>query len=312
MIKRDDAPNPPPEEVLHSIGGAAEAAGLTPQALRMWEERYGRPVAVRLPSGHRRYTEQQVRWLRRVADALAQGHRAGAVVPLDEDALTALLAEAAPPETLGKGPRVMLDWIASYGADEIRAWLDARWDADKYLKFLNEEVAPLVVAVGRGWADGELDVQHEHFLSEILDDELRRLRLEFGRAPGAPTVILTTLPEELHGLGLQMTALGAAAHGLAVRVLGVNTPIESILKAAEEIQPAIVAVGTSSNANGAETYRMLRELRRALPAGIRLVVGGGGVQTTRRSPKGVECAKDLEAWDAIVAALARDAATSRA
>ncbi|MDF1699750.1 MAG: MerR family transcriptional regulator, partial [Planctomycetota bacterium] len=160
---------------LHSIGDAAEAAGLTPQALRMWEERYGRPVAVRLPSGHRRYTDDQVRWLRRVADALAHGHRAGAVVGLDDDALSALLAEALPDEALGKGPRMMLDWVASYGADEIRAWLDARWDADDYLKLLSEEIAPLLVAVGRGWADGELDVRHEHFLSQVLEDELRRL-----------------------------------------------------------------------------------------------------------------------------------------
>ena len=38
--------------------------------MRIWERRYGRPEAVRLPSGHRRYTDAQVTWLRRVAEAL--------------------------------------------------------------------------------------------------------------------------------------------------------------------------------------------------------------------------------------------------
>ncbi|MDJ0522022.1 MAG: MerR family transcriptional regulator, partial [Planctomycetota bacterium] len=51
---------------LHSIGEVAEATGLTPETLRIWERRYGRPVAVRLPSGHRRYTDEQIVWLRRV------------------------------------------------------------------------------------------------------------------------------------------------------------------------------------------------------------------------------------------------------
>ncbi len=295
---------------LLSIGGAAEAAGLTPQALRMWEERYGRPVAVRLPSGHRRYTEAQVRWLRRVAEALAQGHRAGAVVPLSEDDLTALLAQAAPPEALGEGPRVMLDWITSYGGEEIRAWLHARWDAADYLTFLQQEVAPLIVAVGRGWADGELDVRHEHFLSEVLEDELRRLRLGYRRQPGSPAVVFTTLPDELHGLGLQMTALAAAAHGCHVRILGVNTPMDSIVRAANDMQPAILAVGTAAGAHGAEIYRLLGELRRMIPAQTRLIVGGGGVQSTRRSPKGVEVVKDLVAWDEVLSELGRQPTAS--
>ena len=291
---------------LHSIGDAAEAAGLTPQALRMWEERYGRPKAVRLPSGHRRYTDEQVRWLRRVADALAQGHRAGAVVALEEDDLSELLARSAPDEALGKGPRVMLDWLASYGADEIRAWLEARWNAGDYLKFLREEIAPLVVAVGRGWVDGELDVRHEHFLSEILEDELRRRRGEFRRRPGAPTVLFATLPGELHGLGMHMAALGAAAHGLAVRILGVDTPIESIARAAAELRTAMVAVSVSTSSGSAETDRILAELRRELPPSIRLVAGGAGMQSARRNPKGVECPKDLEDWDRILTGLASD------
>ena len=63
------------EANLHSIGDVAEATGISVDTVRVWERRYGKPKPVRLPSGHRRYTDAQIRWLRRVAEALAHGNR---------------------------------------------------------------------------------------------------------------------------------------------------------------------------------------------------------------------------------------------
>ena len=53
---------------LYPIGTVADVTGVNPITLRAWERRYGKPRAVRLPSGHRRYTQDQVRWLRRIAE----------------------------------------------------------------------------------------------------------------------------------------------------------------------------------------------------------------------------------------------------
>ena len=300
-----DAARPPQDDgPLYSIGEAARAAGMTPQALRMWEERYGRPQAVRLPSGHRRYTDEQVRWLRRMSEALARGHRPAAIVHLSDDELMELLDASEVSEELGKGPRLMLDWLRSYGADQIRAWLEARWDPENSLAFLEEEIAPLLRAVGRSWADGELDVRHEHFLSELLEDELRRRRGEFQPSAGAPTAVLATLPGELHGIGLQMAALSAAAHGLHVRVLGVNTPVESIVRAATEVRADVVAVSVSSGHGGPDTDRTLVALRKSLPSSILLVAGGLGIRTGRRKPRGVECPDGLRGWDRLLSRIA--------
>lgn len=54
------------------IGEAAAAAGLTPRALRYYEQR-GLIAARRTPSGHREYDEADVRWLRIVRELLAAG-----------------------------------------------------------------------------------------------------------------------------------------------------------------------------------------------------------------------------------------------
>jgi MerR family transcriptional regulator, light-induced transcriptional regulator len=48
-------------------------SGVSEGTLRIWETRHGFPVPERLPSGHRRYSELDVKQVRAVVDARAQG-----------------------------------------------------------------------------------------------------------------------------------------------------------------------------------------------------------------------------------------------
>src|SRR5215467_1980796 len=83
----------PSADARLSIGAVARATGLSPDTLRIWQKRYGFPVPERRPSGHRTYSISDVRRLRRIAEALARGHRPGQVVPLAPARLEMLLSE---------------------------------------------------------------------------------------------------------------------------------------------------------------------------------------------------------------------------
>ena len=56
-----------------SISDVVERTGVAEGTLRMWERRHGFPVPERLPSGHRRYSEEQVELVLRVLAARASG-----------------------------------------------------------------------------------------------------------------------------------------------------------------------------------------------------------------------------------------------
>lgn len=56
-----------------SIGDIASRSGVAVGTLRMWESRYGFPVPERLPSGHRRYTENDLEQVRSVVIAREEG-----------------------------------------------------------------------------------------------------------------------------------------------------------------------------------------------------------------------------------------------
>src|SRR5690606_36441396 len=170
------------------------------------------------------------------------------------------------------------------------------------LEFLHSRVSPFVRAVGRAWADGELDVHHEHFASQTIETVLRSLRTALHEDPGRVVrgrIVLTTLPEERHGLGLLMAAMLCEANGVSTHLLGTDTPLDEIVASAREHSVDAVGVGVSLGSGGLRADALLTELRAALPERTTLMVGGAGALGKRRRLKGVTYCVDLlqlERW----------------
>jgi cobalamin-dependent methionine synthase I len=114
------------------------------------------------------------------------------------------------------------------------------------------------------------------------------------RATG-PVAALATLPNELHGLGLQMAALVFALRGWRPLVLGVDTPIPQIAALARDAPLAAVALSCVQE-RGRNGNASVRALRQGLPRGVPLLVGGRGAPT-RSEMKGVEIISDLASLD---------------
>lgn len=287
---------------LYSIGDVAEATGLSVDTIRVWERRYGRPRPVRLPSGHRRYTEEQIRWLRRIAEALSRGHRPSGVVPLPEQKLDQLLEPTGTVASDEWSERI-LDLARRFEGAPILEELSREAIRTGARTFVLDRLAPLSVAAGRAWADGRLRIRHEHYLTGLVDDVLRDLRRKTPESDDGPLVVLATMVGERHGLGIQMAALVAKVAGARVRLLGTDVPPEELIAAAAETGANAVAVGVSLFTGGPQTDRELASLRAALPAEVRLLIGGRGARGVRRGPRGVEYAADLAAFERWLAGL---------
>jgi len=290
------------EAPLLSVGRVAKATGISVDTLRMWERRYGTPVPVRLPSGHRRYTEEQLRTLRRVAEGLARGHRAGSLLKLDDAELDELLEATKPEPVVDAELESWLDHARALDDIALRDALRASADDSKPAQWISERAVPFLRLVGRAWADGELEVRHEHLASEVLGELLGEQRSELReRVPQRDIrpVVITTLPGEEHGLALSMVAVFCATHGVPCRRLGIQTPLEDIAAAAAQADAQAVALSVSLANGGVETDRVLVELRDMLPDGCDLVVGGEGARGPRRGPRGVRVLKSsakLASW----------------
>lgn len=283
-----------------SIGALSRATNIPVETLRTWEARYGFPVPERKPSGHRVYPVSSVPRLRRIAEALARGHRAGEVVPASEQDLANLLrlSPATTPD-VGEAPRPgevrdLLGLVEAFDADGLTRRLLADWSRFGPLEFLRQRVAPAIRAVGDAWAAGRLEVRHEHFLSERLADVLRAVRLPFEERARGPLVVCATLPGEAHGLGLQMAALILAVNGCRILYLGTEVPVPQIASLAKDLSARAIAVSVSESTRGGARTQ-IRRLRELLAKRMALLVGGEGAP---RSGAGLDVFRDLSSLDA--------------
>lgn len=268
---------------LLSIGAVSAATGIPVETIRTWERRYGFPKAERKPSGHRVYGLSAVPRLRRVAEAIARGHRAAEVVAASEAALEALLGVPMPEVAATTAPTVpfepdsaddLLAAVRQFDSERLKRAFVRDWARLGPIQFLEQRAAPFLTAVGEAWAGGQLDIRHEHFGSSCLGDFLRTVRLPLDERARGPIVALATLPGESHSLGLQMASVVLALAGWRVLFLGAETPPEQIVALAREAHLAAVALSLVKVDTVPAAMPGVLALRRQLPDHIILLLGG--------------------------------------
>ncbi|MBL8693778.1 MAG: MerR family transcriptional regulator [Planctomycetes bacterium] len=310
--RRTSAPEPqiprPEEDRLRPIGAVSAETGIDVATLRVWERRYGYPVPIRKPSGHRVFTEEQVTRLHLIAQALKRGYRPGQAVRASLETLKGLLepAPGAPVAATVATDFAELDRaVEALDPVGFRQELGVRLVAFGPRRFVRELVAPYATHLGERWSRGEIGIYQEHFASQHLLTALRALLAQRPEPAEAPRVLLTTLPGEQHTLGIQMVAVLASISGCAPMVLGPETPVADIAAAAKKAGAAAVGLTvTLQNATPGTTQR-LTTLRSLLPPTMALWVGGSGALRLRRLGAGVHRIRSLDEVEDLLGGLAR-------
>ena len=270
------------------IAAVERETGIAKDTLRIWERRYGFPRPSRDSTGDRVYDSSQVLQLKQIRRLLDAGMRPGKVVGLSATDLEQLLAESgytvAPSLSKTKNGFVqtdstvsaLLDLIGEHSALALRHALAHAQMRMGVAPFVTELVAPLSEAVGEAWAQGRFKVFEEHFYTEVVSSLLRETITSLTPLSNAqyPKVLLTTLPQEQHGLGLLMVEALLTLEGCECVSLGTQTPLEELTDAALAHRADVIAL-SFSNVNSARFVQdNLRALRHQLPQSIQLWVGG--------------------------------------
>lgn len=282
-------------QITLSIGSVERETGLSKDTLRVWERRYGFPQPGRDDTGERAYTLDQVDKLRLLKRLLDRGHRPGKIISHDIETLRRL-AEETPAAIGGTDDGVedrqdLLHYIAlckAHRFDEMRRVLSQDMLRLGMFRFVVDVIAPMNTMVGTRWASGFLSVFEEHLYTESIQILMRNAiasipLISLDAAP-RPRVLLTTFPQEQHGLGLLMAEAIFALEGARCISLGVQTPIEEIVKAAESQRADIVALSFAASMNGNQMAEGVRDLRARLPGEVEIWAGGACAALHRRPP----------------------------
>lgn len=291
-----------------TIAAVERDTGLSKDTLRVWERRYGCPVPGRDAHGERVYSQEQLEQLRLVKRLLDVGHRPGQVVMLARQELLDLCSQAGEGRAGGKSlqaaepagadglPEIQacFDMVKQHNTLALRKTLGSAAQELGLARFVSALVAPLNVLIGNAWLDGSLEIFEEHFYTESVTAVLRS---EIGRLgpPDAamPHVLLTTFPQEPHGLGLLMAETFFSLHGCHCLSLGVQTPVPDIALAARAHHANMVVLSCSASLNPKEVRQGLSDLRGMLPAEVEIWAGGACPALSRHKVAGVRVLREF-------------------
>lgn len=303
-----------------TIAAVERDTGLSKDTLRVWERRYRFPLPDRDAHGERLYSREQLEQLRLIKRLLDSGHRPGQVVGLPHAELQALgrqpgankqrsqgqpgkTAVTAAGDVLAPQIQACFELVKRHDALGLRRTLAAAVQALGLAPFVRTLVAPLNTLIGDAWMEGRLEIFEEHFYTESVTAVLRHGISSLGVGDAAsPRVLLTTFPQESHGLGLLMAETFLTLQGCHCLSLGVQTPVPEIARAVLAHGARIVVLSFSASLNPKDVTQGLGDLRALLPSAVEIWTGGACPVLQRRSMPGVRV---LDSFAAIEPELQR-------
>ena len=220
-----------------NIAAVERDTGLSKDVLRVWERRYGFPVPDRDDHGERIYPAEQVERLRLVKRLMDAGHRPGKLLATPTEELNALAPRRPEPPGAASGAGAaaelgdLISLIKQHDGAAYQQAMQQRLARQGLERFVQDTVAPLTRLVGAAWEEGSVEVFEEHLFTELTK---RLLRQAIATLPGgkrSPRIVLTSVPDEPHVLGLLMAEALFALEGAECIPLGTQMPLLEIGRA---------------------------------------------------------------------------------
>lgn len=290
---------------MYTIRQAAIRTGLSVALLRVWERRYGVVEPTRTPAGYRLYDDDAIARLAAMQQLVTEGwaprQAAQRVLEPGVD-LRALrpapAGEASPPTTSPDlGPTGLPSSVRSLAsrADDgqrdlaiVAGFLTAARDLDvpamdrildecfaaqRFELAIEGAVSPALRAIGSSWAEGTIDVAHEHAASETIRRRLARFFDAAGTGDRVPRVIVGLPPGGQHEIGAFAFSVAGRRAGLDILYLGANVPVESWLRGVRETRASVVVLGVVTLSDVDSAHEVVEALRSAADPPICLFGG---------------------------------------
>ena len=168
--------------------------------------------------------------------------------------------------------RALLDGSAQLASRIVDEFIAARHSiADIYVYL----IAPAMAQIGEAWCHGATTVGSEHLATQIVLDQMDRLRSLHAveRCHSTYRMLLACVEGEEHFIGVRMMADLCSANGWSVEFLGPNTPTDDLIDMTKRRRPTLVALsatmvqGTDRVHGVLEGFAKLAEIPKVLLGG---------------------------------------------
>jgi DNA-binding transcriptional MerR regulator len=263
---------------MYRITQTAIRSGVSVPLIRAWERRYGIVRPQRTASGYRMYDDAAVDTLVRMRELTETGWSAS-------EASRAILAGEAGPAPVstvepGAGDQRHRD-------EQIARFVEAAIDTDiartgavldeifvqgSFESIVDDVLMPALVALGRAWREGRLDIAAEHAATAAMQRRLSAL-YEAAAAPGDSRVVVGLPPGARHDLGALAFAVALRRLGVGVLFLGADVPVISWVRVMRQPQRRLAVIGVVIEEDKPAALEVVNALRAEHPH-VAVALGG--------------------------------------
>lgn len=275
----DSKHQPSQPGVLYSIGGAVSELqryfpDVSHSSLRFLE-REGLLEPYRTEGGHRKFRASDIERVRTIKEWQSQH------LSLDDIRQRLLIMDRMPSsEQLW---RHFLD-LALEGRIEEAATVILNADEAGFplVSMFQDVLAPALVELGKGWANGSVTVGQEHEVSELTRDLVADLSARHaGRGQDTLTVLAACVEGEMHELGLRMVSGLLRQRGVRMHFLGANVATSFLVESVMMREPDAVVLSVTLDTNRPALENAIRAMRKAMPPQVQPIVVVGGAAKAR-------------------------------
>lgn len=262
----------------HAIRFVAQKTGLSPHVIRVWERRYGAVAPKRSGTNRRLYSDVELERLLLLAQASRCGHNIGTIAQLPEERLRLLASDCLQTKKCsGLDPEgfvaTALETVKALDAAGLETVLSRAAVAVGHQAVLCRVIAPLACTLGTGWKAGEITAAQEHCATAVIRGFLSQTR-PHSVTGNSPRLIVATPSGQLHEIGALLAAAAAGNVGWQVTYLGAALPAAEIAGAAIQTGARAVALSVVYPEDDPQLPGELLRLRKLLPVGLPLLLGG--------------------------------------
>ncbi|MED3725161.1 MerR family transcriptional regulator [Priestia filamentosa] len=260
-------------EGKYNIKAISQLVGVQPGTLRAWERRYNIVDPVRNDSGHRLYTDRDLKTIKWLTDKVNSGFTISQAVSLLEKEAVFSIEEEDTATTTSKIKEDLLRALLSFQETRAQQLMDQAFSLYSIEKVVIDILGSLLISIGDLWEKGKITSAHEHYASQLIKTRIGIILYSFPSPPIMPRAIAVCGPNERHEVGLLIFTLFLKMKGFEVIYLGSSVDNQDVKIVVGEVQPFLLFMSCTMKENQEETIALVKEVNREFPS---LSIGLGG------------------------------------
>jgi len=263
----------------YRMKAVSQMTGIRSELLRMWERRYDLFKPQRAGNRYREFDDEDVRLLIYLREQIEAGRAIGELAAEGREALLRRMTAAAPDD---KPASDILDDLLHIAIQLDKRGLDMRLAeliaCTPFMTLLSTVLTPLMHRLGDAWAQREASIASVQWMAELIRARLLAMLQATAPPHSAPTLLCACPSGEFHELGLLTFAYTMQQEGWHAYYLGANLPLSALQEACERIQPGLVALSLTSDAEPTRYMETLHHIDAGVAVSYPTCVGGQMVE----------------------------------